>query len=91
MFSNLDLLVTNSGQVAEEWNSIDLTEYLREQMKAKIKPGTAEELRTYIRELARTDPGLAIKTTKVSEAKAGGPTVVANARTNPGTTQTRHL
>ena len=76
MFSNLDLQVTKTGQVAEEWNSIDLTEYLRKQMKAKIKPGSVEELRTYIRQLAQTEPGFDIKTTKISEAKGGAPTVL---------------
>ena len=79
MFSNLDLQVTTTGQVAEDWNSIDLTEYIRDQMKSKIKPGTLDELRTYIKDLARTEtdaPEFEIKTKKVSEAKAGGPTVI---------------
>ncbi len=79
MFSNLDLQVTTTGQVAEDWNSIDLTEYIRDQMKSKIKPGTLDELRSYIKDLARLEtdaPEFEIKTKKVSEAKAGGPTVV---------------
>ncbi len=76
MFSNLDLQVTKTGQVAEEWNSIDLTEYLRQQMKSKIKPGSVQELRTYIRQIAQTEPGLEIKTTKISEARSGSPTVL---------------
>lgn len=79
MFSNLDLQVTTTGQVAEDWNSIDLTEYIRDQMKSKIKPGTLDELRTYIKDLARLETGapeFEIKIKKVSEAKAGGPTVV---------------
>ena len=52
MFPNLDLQVTTTGQVAEDWNSRDLSEYLKEQLAARIRPGTIAELKSEIRRLA---------------------------------------
>ena len=66
-YTNLELRVTKSGNVADEPGNRRLHEILKEDLLKKRKPASRDELRAELKRLGVTAPGAPIVTTKGDE------------------------
>ena len=71
LFTNLELLVTSTGQVENEPGSRKIHQIIREEFLAKRKPGTVDEMLAELRKLKIPSAGAPPATKDLEETTAG--------------------